>query len=90
MDPVNSLINNISIEIYQELKAAVELGRWQSGNALSESQKSLSIQALIAYENKHLSEKDRTAYIHRPEHEACDSANNASLEENEERPILFK
>ena len=85
MDSTNSLISNISEEIYKDLKTAVELGHWESGNSLSNSQKSLSIQALIAYESKYLNEKDRTAYIHRPEHEACDSSSN----DNEERPVKF-
>ena len=89
MDPVNSLINNISVEIYQDLKNAVELGVWQSGVKLSDSQKTLSIQALIAYENKHMQEKERTAYIHKPEHEACESPSD-SIDDNAERPIKFK
>ena len=88
MDSVNSLISNMSEEIYLELKTAVELGRWESGNTLSESQRVLSIQALISFENKHLDEKDRTAYIHRPEHDACDNSVGSAIEALEQ-PVKF-
>jgi len=89
----HSLINNMSHEIYLELKTAVELGHWSSGKILSEAQKVLSIQALISYENKHLQEKDRTAYIHKIEHDACDSSvdNHHDHESHDqERPVKFK
>jgi len=87
VDPVNSLISHISEDIYKELKQSLELGHWPSGVDLTESQKSLSIQALISYENIHLNEVERTAYIHRPEHEACDNANSHLADE---QPVKFK
>lgn len=87
MDSSASLISYISKEIYQELKTAVELGHWASGNALSEAQKKISLQALITYESKHIPEKERTAYIHKPEHEACDSSHAHKTEQ--EQPIKF-
>ncbi len=74
MDATHSLINHISQDIYLEMKTALELGRWQSGNVLTDKQRSIAIQAMIAWEVKHLPEHERTAYIHKPEHEACDSA----------------
>lgn len=86
MDSSTSLINYISKEIYQELKTAVELGHWASGNVLSEVQKKISLQALIAYESKHVPEKERTAYIHKPEHEACAT----SHAHEQEQPVKFK
>lgn len=89
MDSTNTLISHISEEIYQELKTAIELGHWQSGTALSEAQKNLTMQALIAYESKHIPETERTAYIYKPEHEACDSSHHAQDAE-QERPIKFK
>ena len=96
MDAVNSLISNIDNSIYQELKSALELGRWQSGTVLSASQKDLVLQAIIAYEVRHLPEHERTAYIHKPEHEACDHAHESEpgskseSEAFEEKVLQFK
>ncbi len=84
---MDTLVKNISEDIYQQLKQALELGRWDSGAQLTESQKSLSIQVLIGYENLYVKEQDRTAFIHRPEHEACDSAVDDS---DVERPVKFR
>jgi len=85
MDAVNSLISNIDSTIYRDLKTALELGRWQSGNLLSTVQKEIVLQAIISYELRHLPEHERTAYIHTPEHEACDHAH-----EPEEKVLQFK
>jgi len=85
MDAVNSLISNIDNRIYQEMKTALELGRWQSGALLSASQKEIVLQAIITYEVRHLPEHERTAYIHTSEHEACDHAH-----EPEEKVLQFK
>ena len=73
MDSASSLIDNIDEAIYQDLKSALELGRWQSGKALSDSQKPIVIQAIIAYENKHMSESERTGYIHKEKPTPCES-----------------
>lgn len=50
--------------IYQRLKSAVELGKWPDGRLLSEEQKQISLQAVIAYEIKHnLPEDQRIGFI---------------------------
>lgn len=87
MDAVNNLISNISEEIYQEMKAALELGRWKSQKPLSEQQKAICLQAIIAYEARHLSEQERTAYIHVTPHDACDKQSDM---DEAERPVRFK
>ena len=42
-------IENITPEIYQSLKLAVEIGKWPDGRKLSQEQKELTLQALIAW-----------------------------------------
>ena len=56
------LIDNITPEIYQNLKTAVEIGRWPNGVKLTDEQRQTSMQAVIAYEIKHLPAEKRTGY----------------------------
>ncbi|WP_407311167.1 YeaC family protein [Pseudomonas sp. nanlin1] len=57
------MIENITPEIYESLKLAVEIGKWSDGRKLSAEQKALSLQALIAWEAKNLPEDQRTGYM---------------------------
>ena len=58
-----AMIENITPEIYQSLKLAVEIGKWPDGRKLSLEQKELCLQAMIAYELKHLPEDQHTGYM---------------------------
>ncbi len=72
----NQLITNITPEIYASLKRAVEIGRWPDGRRLTDEQRQLSLQAVIAWEAKFLPETERTGYIDRgskADDEVCDS-----------------
>ena len=59
------ILQNITPEIHQNLKTAIELGRWENGERLSAEQVDLCLQAVIAYDEKNLNAKDRVAYIDR-------------------------
>jgi len=56
-------IGNLSAEIYQNLKTAVELGKWRDGSKLSQEQLELCMQAIIIWEQKNLSADQCTGYI---------------------------
>jgi uncharacterized protein YeaC (DUF1315 family) len=56
-------IGNITPEIYQSLKLAVEIGKWPDGRKLTQEQKELSLQAMIAWEQHNLPEEERTGYM---------------------------
>ncbi|MDF3196494.1 DUF1315 family protein [Pseudomonas sp. 1928-m] len=56
-------IENITPEIYQSLKLAVEIGKWPDGRKLSQEQKELTLQALIAWEIHNLPEDERIGYM---------------------------
>lgn len=56
-------IENITPEIYQSLKLAVEIGKWPDGRKLSQEQKELTLQALIAWEIQNLPEEERIGYM---------------------------
>jgi uncharacterized protein YeaC (DUF1315 family) len=57
------MIENITPDIYESLKLAVEIGKWSDGRKLSQEQRELSLQALIAWEVQNLPEEQRTGYM---------------------------
>ncbi|MCQ4272217.1 YeaC family protein [Pseudomonas kuykendallii] len=63
MSTFSEMIENITPEIYQSLKLAVEIGKWPDGRKLTQEQKELSLQAVIAWELQNLPEEERTGYI---------------------------
>lgn len=67
MSTFAQMIENITPEIYESLKTAVELGKWSDGRKLSTEQKELSLQAVIAWEMQNLPEDQRTGYMGRQE-----------------------
>jgi hypothetical protein len=56
----------IDPEIYENLKCAVELGRWADGQKLTAEQKELCLQAIIAYDITYKEESLRTGSIATP------------------------
>jgi uncharacterized protein YeaC (DUF1315 family) len=68
------LIDNMSPEVYDSLKRAVELGRWPDGSRLSAEQRRECLQAVIAWGQRHLPAEQRVGYIDRGHKagEVCD------------------
>ena len=60
---LQQLLNNLTPDIYQNLKRAVELSKWPDGNRLTGEQRQLCMQAMIAYESKHLPPQERTGHL---------------------------
>lgn len=54
---------NLSEEVYQGLKRALELGKWPDGKALTQQQRETCMQAVISYEAVHLAEEQRAGYL---------------------------
>ncbi len=68
------LIENLSPEIYQRLRRALELGKWPDGKVLDAEQKAICMEALINWESLHVDARQRTGYIdrgHKEEGEVC-------------------
>lgn len=63
MSSFNEMIKNITPDIYQSLKLAVEIGKWPDGGKLTTEQRELSLQAMIAWEIQNLPEDQRTGYM---------------------------
>ena len=59
---------NLTPEVYQRLKQAVELGKWPNGDPLDREQKALCLEALMTYEVRNqVPEQERIGYIERPD-----------------------
>ncbi len=82
------LLDSITPAVYENLKRAVEIGKWPDGRALTAEQRELSMQAVIAYEQKHLAEHERTGYIDRgskQEGEVCGDDH-----QHDEQPLKWR
>lgn len=66
------VIERMSPEIYQRLRRAVELGHWPDGSRLTAEQREHTLQAVIAWGEKHLPAEERVGYIDKG-HKAGDS-----------------
>ncbi|HTO18542.1 MAG TPA: DUF1315 family protein [Pseudomonas sp.] len=73
-------IENITPEIYQNLKQAVELGKWPDGRKLTQEQKETCLGAMIAWELKNLPEEEHTGFMNGQE---CGSKSKKAAAENE-------
>lgn len=82
------MLDNITPEIYQSLKRAIELGKWPDGKLATKEQKQMCMQAVIAYETKHLPEDQHTGYIPPKPHQHCGGSGDVS--EPEEKPLQWK
>ena len=78
---LDDLVNSITPDIYDRLKRAVEIGKWDNGQMLSKEQREQCLQAIIAYDDMHKSESDRVGYIAPKTHDACDLSLEATADE---------
>ena len=69
-----ALIETLSPEIYQRLLRSVELGKWPDGKTLTIEQRANAMQAIIAWGERHLAERDRVGYIEKKQEvvDQCD------------------
>lgn len=61
---IDDLIANMTPQIYQNMKDALELGRWGDGRALTPEQKEFTLEAMIRYEHmNNIAETERVGYV---------------------------
>lgn len=88
---MDELLKQLTPEVYQSLRRAIELGKWPDGRVLTEQQKELCMEAIIRYDAMHYSEQQRVGYIDRGKKagESCDSpVDEAPLDQDQ--PIRWK
>ena len=61
----DAILAMITPEVHESLRRAVEIGKWADGVALTREQRELCLQAVIAWEARHLASEQRTGYIDR-------------------------
>lgn len=49
---IDNMVSNLTPQVYENLKTAVELGKWADGTVLSEQQKAQTLQLVMAYQSK--------------------------------------
>ena len=62
-NPASSLeqiMDDVTPTVYETLKTAVELGKWDDGTRLTAEQLEYCMQAIILYERENLPEHERT------------------------------
>ncbi|MDO4222472.1 MAG: DUF1315 family protein [Acinetobacter sp.] len=87
---IEQMLAMLDENIVDRLRTAVELGKWPNGIALTQEQRETCMQAVLAWEYRHLPEEQRTGYIDRgtkEEDEHCDSHEPAH--DTEFKPIRF-
>ncbi|MYM62460.1 YeaC family protein [Pseudomaricurvus sp. HS19] len=85
---IDELINSITPEVYENLKRSIELGKWPDGRPLTQEQREHSMQAVIAYELKHLPAEERTGYVPPKPHQHC--GGEGEVAEPEEKPLKWQ
>ncbi|MEC8429531.1 MAG: DUF1315 family protein [Pseudomonadota bacterium] len=83
------LLDSITPEVYENLKTAIELGKWGNGEKLTQEQKELCMQAVIAYEHNHVPEDQRTGYIPPKPHSHCGGEGDVAEPEGE-KPLKWQ
>ena len=86
---ISDLIDTITPELYRTLKNAIETGRWENGIVLTSNQKAHCLQAIIAWEARHLPEQERTGYIPPKKTTTCDHDEDHRPDADSEQPIRF-
>jgi uncharacterized protein YeaC (DUF1315 family) len=62
---IDELIGNMTPDMYQAVKRAVEIGKWPDGKSVTDEQRALCMEAVLNYGIKFLKEEERVGYIDR-------------------------
>lgn len=63
MSDLKMIVGQMSVEVYESLKQAIEIGKWPTGELLSAEQKANSMRLIIAYEHENVDVEARVGYI---------------------------
>lgn len=64
-----ALVASLTPELVAAFRRAVEIGKWPDGRRLTDAQRQTCLQAVIAWEHRHLPAHERTGYIDKGEKE---------------------
>lgn len=78
------MIASMTPQMYQNLRRAVELGKWPDGSRVTPEQRENAMQAIIAWGERHLPPAERVGFVDKG-HKAGDSC-----DDPEETPLNWK
>ncbi|GAA3948735.1 YeaC family protein [Allohahella marinimesophila] len=69
---LQTLLKQITPDVYEALRSSLQLGRWPDGNQLTQEQKALCMEAIIRYEHiNNFPDERRTGYVGGKKEMAC-------------------
>lgn len=86
---LEKMLEALTPEIVDSFRRAIETSKWPDGRRITEDQRATCMQAVIAWEHRHLPENQRTGYIDKgskAEGEVCDNP----ADHHHEKPINFR
>ena len=78
----DDLIAAMTPEVCDNMRRAIETGKWADGRPLTREQREACLQAVIAWEARNLPEEERTGYME----QQCKSGDEAP----EEQPVTLR
>ncbi|QSX28464.1 YeaC family protein [Shewanella cyperi] len=54
MTDINRIIDEMPHEVYERMRSAVELGKWEDGSVLSEEQRDNTLQVVMLYQARRM------------------------------------
>ena len=58
MTDINQVIDQMPVEVYDRLRSAAELGKWEDGTVLTEAQRESTLQVVMLYQARRLEQTD--------------------------------
>ncbi|MFP5429367.1 MAG: YeaC family protein [Gammaproteobacteria bacterium] len=89
---LEKMLETLTPEIVDSFRRAIETSKWPDGRRITEEQRTTCMQAVIAWEHRHLPENQRTGYIDKgskQEGEVCDSQDH-DHDHHDEKPVTFR
>lgn len=85
----NELAENMTPELYEQIKRAVELGKWADGRIVEPEQRELCMEAMILFEARNLPEHLRTGYMPKDDNACEDKDIFGGFDAAEPKPIKW-
>ncbi len=58
MTDINQVIDQMPVEVYERLRSAAELGKWEDGTVLNETQRESTLQVVMLYQARKLEQTE--------------------------------
>lgn len=89
----DALIARLDATTCAALKRAIEMGKFPDGRRLSDEQRALCMEAVLAWEVRHVPPERRTGYIdrgHKTTTDVCDNKGDGATHSHDEQIIHIK